>query len=154
MIDRGLMLVLCWPAALICIVISLFLGFYLGRMWQGSRDGHKRDQRQKTVSKEEKREVDVDPEIVPEIVMKTGPKTHRYESLAAKEIMKRHDKGGTLFLSKSCTKVHFLRDCPGLNSADQFQIKAIPICLHCLNYQRKMTKYDREDEGHKEEKGS
>ena len=83
--------------------------------------------------------------------MKRGHK-HRGDILVPKEVVKRCEKGGTFFLSKSCTKVHLVRDCSGLSSADQFQIKAIPLCLHCLNYMRKMKKYDREEEGHKEHK--
>ena len=133
------MLVLCWPICAMIMMIAFLLGCCIGgRLWQRPYVDHKRDQRQRTGSREEKIEIDVAPEIV-----KTGFK-HK-ENLAAKEVVKRYDKGGSLYLSKSCTKVHFIRDCPGLNSADHSQIRTIPICLHCLNHQRKAMKFDRED---------
>ena len=136
-----------------------FAGWCLGSgKWQKFPFSHKRNRRQKQDSSiDEVIEFDADPEIVPENTMKKGQK-HKGDILDPKEVvMKRWEEGGTFFLSKSCTAVHLVRDCSGLNSADHYQIKTVPLCLHCLNYMRKMKKYGREEEGHKgykKEKGT
>ena len=136
-----------------------FAGWCLGSgRWQKFPFGHKRYRKQRPDSSPDPEVVfEAAPEIVPEVVRKRSQK--HSDILVPKEVAKLYETGGTFFLSKSCTKVHLVRDCSGLNSADQYQIKAIPLCLHCLNYMRKMKKYDRdeEEEGHKrhkEEKGT
>ena len=92
---------------------------------------HKRSQRQK--EGKDKIEFDFATE-------KKGLK-HKEISLDAKELRKIYDKEGRIeiFLAKSGTKVHFVRECPGLNAADFTRIQTRTLCGHCLKSQRLFT---------------
>ena len=76
---------------------------------------------------------------------KKGQK-HNEAGLDAKELRKRYDRQGKIdvFLAKSGTKVHFVRECPGLNAADFTRIQTRTLCGNCLKHQR-LLKDDPED---------
>ena len=117
------MMLLCWPACALALLICFSCGCYLGRVWQRSL-AHKESQRQNE-SKEK-----VEDEIATEVVKK-GLK-HKGIYLDAKEMTRRYDREGGIqvYFSQSGTKVHFVKECQGLNSADFTRIQTRTICKH------------------------
>ena len=95
------------------------LGFCLGKVWEAC--SHKEGQRQKN-----------------EVIIKTGV-LHKEGGLKAKdEFIGKCEREGdvTVFLTKTGTKVHLIKDCPGLINADLTQMKRTTICAHCLKIRR------------------
>ena len=72
-----------------------------------------------------------------EVIIKTGS-MHRERDLEAKEFIGECEREGdvTVFLTKTGTKVHLIKDCPGFNSADLTKMKRTTICKHCLRSRR------------------
>ena len=95
------------------------LVFCLGRVW--GTFPHKESQRQMKPEAEE---------------IQNGKSTVKepWKPRKPREIIGESDRKGdlTVFLTKSGTKVHFVKDCLGLASADLTQIKEISICKYCL----------------------
>ena len=105
------------------------LGVCLGRVW--GTFPHKEGQRQMKPEAEERVGIPTD--------IKTGKSTVK-EPWKPKELIGERDRKGdlTVFLTKTGTKVHLVKDCYGLTSADLTQIKEISICKYCLKSQRKI----------------
>ena len=133
------MMLLCWPMCALTLVIFFSFECCLGRFWQISCFAHKRKDGQKHSNKVIK---EIEIEVASEI-SKKGLR-HREFNLAAKEITKGMIR--EVYLSKAGTKVHFVKGCQGLNSADYSQIRTIAVCQYCLNNQRRTLKFDREEE--------
>ena len=111
-------MVLCWPALAVAMIGCFSLGCCLGKVWEAC--SHKEGQRQKN-----------------EVIIKTGA-WHKERGLQAKEFIGKCEREGdvTVFLTKTGTKVHLIKDCPGLNYADLTKMKRTTICKHCLRSRR------------------
>ena len=118
-VSPGSKMLLCLPAVAFGTIISFSLGLYLGRLWGTFL--HKESQKQMRPETEEAQNG--------KSTVKEPGKTRK-----PREKIGESDRKGdlTVFLTKSGTKVHFVKDCLGLASADMTQIKEISICKHCL----------------------
>ena len=94
------------------------LGCFAGKLWEAC--SHKDGQRQRN-----------------EVIVKTGA-LHRVGDWKAKEFIGECEREGdvTVFLTKTGTKVHLIKDCPGLHYADLTKMKTTTICRHCLKSRR------------------
>ena len=127
-------MLLCWPALALALIGCFSLGCCLGKVWGACP--HKEGQRQKEYKDTER------VGVATEVIIKTGS-MHRERDLEAKEFIGEYEREGdvTVFLTKTGTKVHLIKDCPGLNSADLTKMKRITICKHCLR-SRRLLKID------------
>ena len=132
------MIRMCWPCVAILGMILFTLGFYVGKWWQSFAT--RRLQRQ------------IDGKAVLDSVTSQNKKEghkHNEESLDVKELRRRLDRQGKIdvFIAKSGTKVHFIRECPGLNAADITRIQTKTLCGNCLRHQRLLLMTRERQEG-------
>ena len=71
-------------------------------------------------------------------MIKTGSMHKERERDLANEFIDECEREGdvSVFITKTGTKVHLIKDCPGLNSADLTKMKRIAICKYCLKSRR------------------
>ena len=136
------MIRMCWPCCAFVAMMIFTLGFYVGKWWQA------------LVTRRLQRQMEGEAALDSVTSQKEGQRHKDYESLDVKELRRRLDRQEKIevFIAKSGTKVHFIRECPVLKAADVPKIQTKTCCELCLRKQRLllMTREREEGKGMKE----